>query len=221
MPLTAELSPQYRFTPAPAFPHYCTSLLNRVADTYWEKHFNICTTGGAPSPHPDANHYGYLAYHTYFSILDRLELTATDVIADLGCGKGRVSCLASSYPIKASVGVEIDPELCEIAQANGTRMKHRQAPLRFVCQSAVDFNYDDVSIVVMFHPFGAETMHAVLGKWQQSLERRPRRFRVVYGNPLLSPMLAAKPWLQLYECWNPGTWSRIKFPIHFYRSSAT
>ena len=218
MPLVAELSPEYRFTPAPTLPRYCTSLLNRVCDRYWEAYFNISTLGGAPSPHSDANRYGYLAYHTYFSAFERLSLQPTDVVADLGCGKGRVSCLASHHRIKASIGVEIDPPLCETAKANGARMKHRLSPLKFVCGSAVDLDYDDVDVVVMFHPFGSETMRVELDRWQESLQRRPRTFRVVYSNPLLSPMLAAKPFLQLYECWNPGTWSRVKFPVHFYRS---
>jgi SAM-dependent methyltransferase len=220
MPATVELSPEYRFTPAPSFARYPTSLLNRACDRFWEGYFNINTLGGAPSPHADANHYGYLAYHTYFSIFDHLKLTPEDTVVDLGCGKGRVSCLAAHYRIRASIGVEIDPPLCALAKQNGTRMKHRRSPLEFVCQSAVDFNYDDVTVVVMFHPFGSETMRAVLGRWQESLARRPRAFRVVYGNPLLSPMLAAKPFLRLYECWNPGIWSRIKFPVHFYRAVA-
>jgi len=220
MPLiAAELSSEYRFTRAPTLPRYCTSLLNRVCDRYWEAYFNINTLGGAPSPHSDANHYGSLAYHTYYSLFDRLKLQPTDVVADLGCGKGRVSCLAAHYRIRTSIGVEIDRPLWETAKANRARMKHRHSPLQFVCQSAVDFDYDDVNVVVMFHPFGSETMRAVLGRWQESLQRRPRTFRVVYGNPLHSPMLAAKPFLQLYECWNPGTWSRVKFPVHFYRST--
>jgi SAM-dependent methyltransferase len=216
--LTAPLSPEYRFVPAPVVPRYCTSIVNRLADLYWEKHFNINTRGGAASPHPDAHHYGSLSYHTYFLILDRLALKPSDVVVDLGAGKGRVSCLAASYPIRASIGVEIDPPLCAVAEANRQRMKHRRADLQFVCQSAVDYDYDAVDVVMMFHPFGSATMHQVLHCWQASLERRPRRFRIVYGNPLLSPMLAAKPWLQLRECWLPGQWSRIKFPIHFYEN---
>jgi hypothetical protein len=97
--------------------------------------------------------------------------------------------------------------------------EHQRAALRFPCQSAVDFDYDTVSVVVMFHPFGSETMRAVMARCQESLERRPRAFRIVYGNPIPSPMLAAKPFLQLHECWNPCTWSRVKFPVHFYRAT--
>lgn len=219
MPLaTAHLSPEYRFTPAPALPRLCTSLLNRACDLVWEKRFGIVTTGGAPSPHADAHHYGYLSYYTYFAIFDRLELQPTDVVVDLGSGKGRPACIAASYPVRAVIGVEIDPPLSALGAANGARMRGRKAPLSFVCQSATDFNYDAVTVVTMFHPFGADTMREVIARWESSLERRPRRFIVVYGNPLLSPMLAARPWLRLYECWNPGPWSRVKFPVHFYRS---
>ena len=215
---TAQLSPEYRFVYRPGFPHYCTSVLNRAADRFWESRYNIMTRGAAPSPHSDANHYGYLAYYTYFSIFDWLKLKSTDVVVDLGCGKGRVSCIAARYPIEASIGVDIDPPLAEIARANAARMKSRRADLKIVCQSATEFDCDDVNVVVMFHPFGSETMRTVLACWEQSLARRPREFRIVYGNPLLSPMLAAKPWLSLFECWLPRTWSRLKFPVHFYRA---
>jgi predicted RNA methylase len=145
-------------------------------------------------------------------------LKPTDVVVDLGCGKGRVVCVAATYPVKSVVGVEIDPPLCELAEKNGARMRGRRAPVSFACVSATDFDYDDVNIVVMFHPFGADTMRVVLSRWEESLERKPRSFRIVYGNPILSPMLAAKPWLRLYECWNPSTWSRVKFPVHFYQN---
>src|ERR1041385_9293651 len=111
MAFVAQLSPEYRFTPAPAFPRLCTSALNRCSDRFWEKRLGVVPTGGAPSPHPDAHRYGSLAYHTYFSICDALRLQSYDVVADLGCGKGRVIFTAAQYPIKEAVGVEIDPEL--------------------------------------------------------------------------------------------------------------
>jgi SAM-dependent methyltransferase len=216
--VTATLSPEYRFSPPPKFPRYCTSVLNRTADFLWEKRLGVCTTGGAPSPHADAHHYGYLAYHTYFSIFHRLDLQPSDVVVDLGCGKGRPVCIAATYRIKEAVGMEIDPPLCAIGAENGAKMRGRRAPIRFVCQSATDFNYDDATIVVMFHPFGADTMREVLDVIHDSLKRKPRHFRIAYGNPLLSPILASKPWLQLYECWNPTTWTRLKFPVHFYHN---
>lgn len=219
MSFAAELSPEYRFTPAPALPRYATSLLNRTCDQYWEARLGVITTGGAPSPHPDAHHYGSLAYDTYFRICDALQLRPDDVLVDLGSGKGRPNFVAAQYPIKKSIGVEIDLPLYACAEQNRQKLKVSRAPVRFVCQSATEFNYDPVTVVVMFHPFGASTLREVLARIEDSLRRHPRSLRIVYGNPLLSPLIAAKPWMKLYDAWNPGTWSRIKFPIHFYRST--
>src|SRR5204862_8137057 len=118
MPATVAPSPDYRFTAAPTIPRLCTSVLNRICDQYWEKRLGVTTTGGAPSPHPDAHDYGSVAYHTYFSIFDALQLQPDDVVADLGCGKGRVIFTAAQYLIRESVGVEIDPPLAELAEKN-------------------------------------------------------------------------------------------------------
>ena len=217
--LAAELTPEYRFSPAPKVPRYCTSLLNRTCDFFWEARLGIHTTGGALSLHPDARDYGCLAYDTYFKIFDRLELQPDDVVVDIGCGKGRVVCAAATYSVKEVIGVDIDPHLLALGQANGRRMRGRRAPVRFACQSAADFNFEPVSTVVLISPFGEATMEKTLTRIEQSLEARPRSLRIAYGNPVLSLMLAAKRWLKLYECWRPGRWSRVKFPVHFYRSA--
>jgi len=100
--LTAELTPEYRFSPAPKFPRYCTSLLNRTCDLVWEARLGIHTTGGALV----ARDYGCLAYDTYFKIFDHLELKPDDVVVDIGCGKGRVVCVAATYCVKEVIGVD-------------------------------------------------------------------------------------------------------------------
>ncbi|HVS53539.1 MAG TPA: class I SAM-dependent methyltransferase [Opitutaceae bacterium] len=216
MSLASGLSPEYRFAPAPVLPRLCTSAINRLDDFRWERRLGVRTTGGAAVERDDAHDYGYLAYHTYFAVLDALRLTPEDVVADLGCGKGRVVCIAAQYRVREVIGVEIDPALCVQAAINVARLRHRRTPVQFACQSAVDFDFDPVTAIVMFHPFGAATLNAVLARLHNSLARRPRRFQVAYCNPLLSPLLAAKPWLRLGACWRPASWSRLKFPVHFY-----
>lgn len=217
---TAQLSPAYSFAPPPLLPRLSTSLLNRVCDFFWERRLGIDTIGSGVESDSEIHHYGYLAYHTYSSIFEALNLQPTDVVVDVGCGKGRVVCTAARFRIQESLGVEIDPALCADAAENGRRMRGPHAPIRCACVSATDFDYDPVTVLVMFHPFGAVTMGQFLLRLEESLARRPRRLRIAYGNPLLSPMLAAKSWLKLDATWNPGTWSRIKFPVHFYSSAA-
>jgi predicted RNA methylase len=179
----------------------------------------VDTTGRAGAGCSDEiNAYGFVAYHTWFRIFDHLRLQSSDVIVDLGAGKGRVVCAAASYPVSRVIGVEIDPHLAAAGRSNAVAMRGRRAPIDIRTLSATEFNYDDATVITMFHPFGSETMRVVLKLVEASLARRPRPLRIAYCNPVLSPQLAAKPWLELYESWTPRTWSRVKFPVHFYRS---
>jgi predicted RNA methylase len=220
MAISCELSPIYSYRPTRGIAHYTTSLINRVSDCFWENRFMVETTGGVDANASDeVNAYGFVAYHTWFRIFDHLALQASDVVVDLGAGKGRVVCVAASYPVQRVVGVEIDPQLAAAGRSNALTMRGRHAPVDVRTLSATDFNYDDATVITLFHPFGSETMHRVLQLVEASLARRPRLLRIVYCNPVLSPQLAAKPWLELYECWTPRTWSRLKFPVHFYRSA--
>lgn len=218
MSVVAESVPALQNVAQGSTAHYCTSLVNRASDFLWELRLGIQTQGRAESLHPDAHAYGYLSYHTYFAILDSLKLSRNDVVVDLGCGKGRICCAAALYDIREAIGVEIDPQLAAAAAANALRMRRRRAPLRIVEDSAVKLDYDPVTVIVMFHPFGRETMAAVLDRLEDSLARRPRPLRIVYANPLFDDVLAERPWLERYAAWNPGRWSRIKFPVSFYRS---
>lgn len=203
-----------------SLPHLCTSLVNRVSDLGWETRLGVRTTRNAPSPHRDANRYGYLAFHTYFAALDALKLKPHDVVVDLGCGKGRVVCAAAQYEIREAIGVEIDPVLASLAEHNTVQLRKRRAPTRVVCESAVEFDYSTTTVIVMFHPFGAETMNQVLDRLATSLVEHPRELRIVYANPELGSVLAARGWLTLEKSWLPSAWSRVKFPIDFYRSTA-
>jgi SAM-dependent methyltransferase len=216
MSVAAGTIAEPRYAAAPRLPRYCTSLVNRVSDLVWERKLGIATRGIFDGLHPDGNRYGYLAFHTYFSIFDRWGLTTSDVVVDLGCGKGRVVCAAAQYAVREVVGVEIDPQLAAAAKANAARLRRRRAAVRIVEQSAVDFDYAAVTAIVMFHPFGAETMRQVLDRLERSLVEYPRKLRIAYANPVLTSLLAERPWLKREERLTPTTWSRVKFPIDFY-----
>lgn len=213
----ANAIPRSRVVSVATIAHYCTSLVNRTSDRCWESWLGINTTGNAASFHPDAHRYGYLAYHTWFAIFDRLTLSADDVVMDLGCGKGRVVCAAAMYGIAESVGVEIDRALYDQAVTNAARLRRRRAPIRIVHAPAESVDFDPVTVVAMFNPFGAVTLNRVLDALEASLRRRPRTLRIVYANPELGKLLEARPWLDRHDGWQPGAWSRIKFPVDFYR----
>ena len=200
----------------PKFAHYCTSIVNRIGDLLWERKLGVRPRGRAESPHHDAHAYGYLSYHTYFTILDRLLLQPSDVVVDLGCGKGRIVCCAACYDIREAIGVEIDPQLARSAKNNVSQLRLRRAPARITTESAIDFDFDATTVVVMFHPFGIKTLEGVLQRIDESCRRIPRRLRIVYANPLFDHVLAAQDSFTRYDAWLPKTWDRLKFPVYFY-----
>jgi SAM-dependent methyltransferase len=217
-PLAGKLVPENNFPKLPRLPGLCTAALNRLSDRYWESALGIQTAGRKPVEYADAHVYESLPYHTYFSVLDALELRAPDVLADLGSGKGRVVCVAARLALKEVVGVEIDPELSGIAEANIARLRGRRAPVRLLCQSATEYDFGGVTALTFFNPFGAATMRQVLGRLEQSLQANPRGVRIAYVNAVHTDLLAAQPWLELYHRWQPTAWGRVKFPVHFYRT---
>ena len=198
-------------------PQLCASARNHASDLFWETIFGTQTAGYKETNHPDGTRHESLAYKTYFRALKNLSLGRTDVLVDLGCGKGRVLCAAGTQRLKEVIGVEVNPELFRIAEMNAARMRFRVSPIRVICQPAEQFQFRDVTVLVMFNPFGAETMRQVMSALHDSLNDQPRRIRIAYCNPLHDSVLGAQPWLECYDRWQPSSWSTLKVPVSFWR----
>ncbi|HUR58800.1 MAG TPA: class I SAM-dependent methyltransferase [Opitutaceae bacterium] len=217
-PVARQISPENKFITLPRIPSACTSVMNRVSDLYWEKRFNIHTSGRREARQADAIHYEPLPYYAVFKVMDRLNLTADDVLVDVGSGLGRAVCVAASYPVRQVLGVELEPDLNALGMANVARANLRRAPVRLRCQSAELFDYRAATVLWVFNPFGPATMRAVLARVRDSLEKHPRALRIAYINATCGHVFAAQPWLELEETWEMSAWSRVKTPVRFYRT---
>ena len=63
---------------------------------------------------------------------------------DLGAGMGRAVLLASQFPFRAAIGVEINPALARIARKNLALWRaagRALAPARILCRDAVEFEF--------------------------------------------------------------------------------
>jgi predicted RNA methylase len=127
-------------------------------------------------------------------VLDRADVTADDVFLDLGCGKGRVVLQAARYPFRRVMGVELSPVLRDVAAAN---VEARRAHLRcrdveLVVADAASFVIpDDVTVIYLYNPFRGAVFEAAVAQMVASLDRAPRRLRVIYRTPLEEPALLA------------------------------
>jgi Histone methylation protein DOT1 len=125
---------------------------------------------------------------------DRSPLTFLDfTFIDLGSGKGRTLLMASDYPFRRIVGVELLQSLHQIAKENLHLYKsdaQKCFALESVCADATTFVFPDGPLVVyLFNPFPESGMRQVLANLEQSLRAQPRPVFVLYHNPLLEHVL--------------------------------
>jgi hypothetical protein len=105
---------------------------------------------------------------------------------DLGAGMGRAMLLASLFPFRRVVGVELHPTLAGIACRNLTAWRkagRALAPMKLVCGDAVEFPLPvGPSLVFLFNPFGAPVMRRLFAGWRKSLEAKPAPLDLIYVN---------------------------------------
>jgi hypothetical protein len=149
-------------------------------------------------------------------ILPPREVSEDDVLLDIGSGKGRVVLQAAlNYPFRRVYGVELSEQLHEVAERNlaAGRDRLRCQDVRLINANALDFEIpDDVTVVWLYNPFVGEVFEAVVDKLLASVDRAPRRVRVVYGNPIeAEALLRTGRFLEVRALrgWRPGAeWSR-------------
>jgi SAM-dependent methyltransferase len=191
------------------------ALTDRLNNLWWEHWLGISTRGLVPIDYPDSVHYATMRYTTIRAVLHHLDLTSSDVLVDIGCGKGRVLCCAARHPVKQVIGVELSEPLCQEARVNAQRLRGRRAPIAVENVLAQDFNYAPATVLFLFDPFGAASLGRVLEKI--SRDTRGHDVRLAYANPTHDEVFRAQPWLSGGEFWaKPQT--GLEHDVAFYRS---
>ena len=115
---------------------------------------------------------------------------------DLGSGKGRTLLMASDYPFRRIIGVELLPSLHQVAQQNLRQYKSESQKcfaLASICGDATDFPLpEDPLVIFLFNPFPESGMRRVVANLEQSLRVHPRPVYVLYHNPLLEHTLSER-----------------------------
>ncbi len=117
----------------------------------------------------------------------------TFTFVDLGSGKGRTLLMASEYPFRKIVGVELLPALHQIACENLRRYKSKSQKcwaLETVCGDATDFSFPAEPLVLyLFNPLPESGLRQVIANLDRSWSDHPRPVYVLYHNPLLEGVL--------------------------------
>jgi SAM-dependent methyltransferase len=111
------------------------------------------------------------------------------VFVDLGSGKGRALLMASDYPFRRILGVELLPELNQGAQENLGRYRSESQKcfsLESICANATNFSFPmEPTVLYLFNPFPESELRKVIARVEASLQAHPRTVYVLYHNPLL------------------------------------
>lgn len=179
-------------------------------DKYWERRLKLDTGGWVPVALEDGMLYEATPYLLVHDILARLALDSEDVLVDLGCGKGRVTCAAARGTAGKIVGVEQDEGFLEVARSNLDALPDARADVRLHHGLAQDFDFDQATVLFLFNPFGARTLQEVLDQLRQSLARNPRALRIVYVNPVHEKVMRDAGWLRNTQTWPSSAYEEFE-----------
>jgi SAM-dependent methyltransferase len=116
-------------------------------------------------------------------IMRQIEIAPGEAALDLGCGKGGAMLTLARYPFERVDGIEISPELAGIARANLRRLRISNSQV-FCCDAGQFRDLDRYTFLYLYNPFPEAAMRDVACNLAASLQRRARRVRVLYKNPL-------------------------------------
>jgi SAM-dependent methyltransferase len=178
-------------------------LRSRFGDADYDWDYRVNTTSGAVGWHDRLlgvfnSPYQPTESDLFHEMMDALaqhtKINFNDfAFIDLGSGKGRTLLMASDYPFRRILGVELLPSLNQIAQQNLAQY-HSESQKCFaiesVCADATTFALPEGALVIyLFNPFPESGLRRVLENLENSLDAHPRPAYVVYHNPQLETVL--------------------------------
>jgi SAM-dependent methyltransferase len=129
---------------------------------------------------------------------------------DLGCGKGRTLLIAARLGFRHVIGVEIAPELADIAGANLAKLDVLNALV--IHGDAAEYAFPSGGLVVyLYNPFGAPVMSQVVRELEHRIEHGDsNEVYVVYKGPTCGPLLDQSRFLRrvsgAYDRENIAVW---------------
>jgi len=102
-----------------------------------------------------ANDTANTKYEELDSVFKDVEIGDAEVLADVGCGKGRVINYWLSRGLRNTMyGIELDPEVAREARR---RLRRRQN-VRILAGNVLEILPGDVTLLYLFNPFSREVM---------------------------------------------------------------
>jgi SAM-dependent methyltransferase len=156
-------------------------------------------TTGAPA---DIHAHGYAGSQpgVMRKVFAMLPGVAQCTFLDLGCGKGRPLLVATEFPFKEIVGVELSSAFAQIARNNVEKIANHDSArgrVRIEVGDATEYPIPSGDVVLfMYNPFDEAMIRKMAARVAAALALEPRCVFVVYINPKFGGCFDAVPSLR-------------------------
>jgi SAM-dependent methyltransferase len=196
-------------------PSTARSVVRALESVWWEYKLGVDTRGQVDATVRGGVHYSPLPYGFIRRLLLALRLTPDDVVADVGCGKGRVLCVARLAAPRRIIGIEANQALIATARRNLRRVD-RGGTMQLVHGLAQDYDYRDVTALIMYNPFDRRTMEEFCERLGETAAASPRPLRIAYANCAFEQPLHGCAWLRRTDVWPKHSVAGFPHPTSFW-----
>lgn len=187
-----------------------------IRERYYEQRYDISSSAPVPvdklgtdaATSEDYDPTSYLILRKIFRRLWNRRKVNDHAFLDAGCGKGRVTRVAAAYPYRKIIGIELSPELAQVARRNVRQCRERNGcrDIEILQANAAAFEIPDtVGTVFLYNPFRGVIMDSFMENLHRSVGRVPREIVLVFVNPIRFDA-NRYPWLQPideFHCFYP------------------
>jgi len=163
-----------------------------------DKQYNIDTCGRDASSE-DSEHHAYepTPYDVLRLIADSGFINETDILVDMGSGKGRVAIYLSKETGCKAKGIEYDDRLCAMAENNLTNAQQISIKSNpSITNADIDVEFLNVaaekyviaaedSVFFFFNPFSEKILETVLSNIAKSFYDYEREIKLIFYYPSL------------------------------------
>lgn len=180
------------------------------AEIKGEKKYDIDTTGADELQSLDekgidishATIYMPASYDLLELVFEQLKYAPPLHLIDMGCGKGRVLCVAAYNNVAKLTGLDISKEFCEDARKNLSHVTRNKPTTSFIIINNDAFYFDipdDADCIFFFNPFDEVLMSGVVENILSSLLALPREMRIIYFNPLHKKLFTERGFVEIFQ----------------------
>jgi SAM-dependent methyltransferase len=106
---------------------------------------------------------------------------------DLGCGMGRALVVASEFPFRELIGVELSDQLCAIARKNAAKIAAQyptRTPIQIRHSDAGEVRFQGEKLVIfLYHSFGRAILAPIIARLEAAA-RQGHSIYLIFENPV-------------------------------------